>query len=201
MFVSHIITLAVVILGSNVVESFICLSASPKITKIDTKLRALFDDDDTSDFDALLRFGPAPFITRITQREKYEAAVEKFQRKEGCSKVEAVRNMDAYFSDPDGWVLSRGRIEKYGEKIDYTKKSGVQKRPIFSTFWAVFIFWFFLIFLPTRVQELDNSSKPKAFEGGFCMPDVRYYDEKGKQQFKCKRVDLFNDPVMYDKSK
>lgn len=42
--------------------------------------------------------------------------------------------MDAYFSDPDGWVLSRGRIEKYGEKIDYTKKSGVQKRPIFSTF-------------------------------------------------------------------
>lgn len=126
-------------------------------------------DDDTSTFDALLRFGPAPAAVRIFQPEKYEESVENFMKKEGCSRLIAVRNMDAYFSDPIGWALKRERAKDYGETIDYTRKSGVQKRPVFSFFWAIFVFWFFIVFLPTRITELGGI-QPSALSGGICDP-------------------------------
>lgn len=149
-----------------------------------TPLLALFDDDDLSTFNALCQFGPAPAIVRITQPEKFQAAVAKYMREESCSELVATRNMDAFFSDPSGWVLARGREEKFGEVADYTRKSGVQKRPLFSAFWAAFCFWFFLSFLPHRVQELGGFH-PSVGRGGLCVPDVRRFDEQGRQQFEC----------------
>merc|ERR1740139_2070217 len=103
----------------------------------------LFEDDDMSAFNALCQYGPTPFFIRITQKERYWEAVDNFQKKDGCSRVLAVRNMDAYFSDPSGWLVARDREKKYGEVTDYTKKTGVQKRPVFSLFWASFLFYFF----------------------------------------------------------
>jgi len=152
-----------------------------------THLHAIFDDDDISNFDALCRFGLATFISRITQPDKYWEAVENYQRKEGCSKVEAVRNMDAYFTDPSGWVTRRQRSERTGEPLpDYMGKSSVQKRPVFSALWATFVFWFFLVFLPTRITEVGGI-KPSALNGGFCPPNVRVIDENGKESFKCEQ--------------
>jgi len=160
--------------------------------KSSTHLHALFDDDDISDFDALCRFGLATYINRVTQKDKYWEAVEKYQRKEGCTEVEAVRNMDAYFTDPTGWVVKRQRSEKTGEPMpDYTGKSGVQKRPVFSAFWAAFCFWFFFIFLPTRIIELGGFH-PSALDGGLCPPNVRVIDADGKEQFECAQDALGN---------
>mmetsp|Transcript_658 Transcript_658/g.1321 ORF Transcript_658/g.1321 Transcript_658/m.1321 type:complete len:208 (-) Transcript_658:80-703(-) len=147
---------------------------------------SLFEDDDISDFNALCQFGPAPFVVRLTDREKFWRSVDDFQAKEGCSRVVAVRNMDAFFSDPNGWVLARDRAEKYGEVKDYTKKSGVQKRPVFSFFWTCLVVWFFFSFLPTRIGELGVH--PSAFQGGFCPPDVRIIDENGRESFECKKI-------------
>ena len=48
------------------------------------------------------------------------------------------------------------REEELGEYIDYSTKSGVQNRPVFSFFWACWCFYFFFIFLPARVTELGG---------------------------------------------
>mmetsp|Transcript_32886 Transcript_32886/g.49627 ORF Transcript_32886/g.49627 Transcript_32886/m.49627 type:complete len:222 (+) Transcript_32886:70-735(+) len=154
----------------------------------------LFEDDDVSAFNALCQFGPSPFFIRITQSDKYWEAVNKFQKEERVSRVIAVRNMDAYFADPMGWALKRERAKDYGEVIDYTKKTGVQKRPVFSLFMLCLTTWFFLSFLPTRVNELGGL-KPSALEGGFCPPDVRIIDENGKERFECKPK-TFSDQVV-----
>lgn len=148
---------------------------------------ALFDDEDTSTFDALVRFGPAPFMIRLLQPDKYEAGVQKFMKEEGCSRVVAHRNMDAYFLDPNGWVVARDRATRRGEVTpDYTGQSAVQRRPVFSFFWAIFVFWFFLSFIPTRVTELGGIN-PHALSGGFCTPDVRVVDDHGREQFYCSK--------------
>lgn len=154
-----------------------------------THLHALFDEDDISNFDALVRFGPAPFITRVTQPDRYWEAVEKYEKEEGCSRVEAVRNMDAYFTDPTGWVVKKQRAKFRGESLpDYSGQSGVQKRPIFSAFWTVLLLWFFLILVPSRVGEQGIS--PSAFKGGFCPPSVRVIEETGKINFRCEQNEL-----------
>jgi len=159
----------------------------------------LFEDDDVSAFNALCQFGPAPFFIRITQPDKYWEAVDKFETEERVSRVIAVRNMDAYFADPIGWGLKRGRAKDFGEVVDYTRKTGVQKRPIFSLFMLCLTSWFFLLFLPTRISELGGL-KPSALNGGLCPPDVRVFDENGKQQFECKPK-TFQDAVMTDQKK
>ena len=146
---------------------------------------SLFEDDDISALNCLAQFGPAPFFIRLTQSDKYWAAVEKYQKEEGTTKVDAVRNMDAYFADPIGWGLKRERAKTYGEIIDYnSKKTGVQKRPLFSLFMLGLTTWFFFSFLPTRMNELGGP-KPSALKGGFCPPDVRVIDEDGRERFEC----------------
>lgn len=145
----------------------------------------LFEDDDVSAFNTLCQFGPAPFFVRTTQSSKYWKAVYKFEKEENVSRVLAVRNMDAYFSDPIGWGLKRDREKKYGEKVDYSRKTGVQKRPAFSLFMLLLTSWFFLLFLPTRIYELGGL-KPSALNGGLCPPEVRIIDENGKERFECK---------------
>ena len=99
--------------------------------------------------------------------------------------------MDAYFADPIGWGLRREREKQFGEVVDYTKKTGVQKRPVFSLFMVILTSWFFLIFLPTRVDELGGL-KPSALEGGLCPPDVRIIDENGRERFECKPKSAFH---------
>ena len=52
----------------------------------------------------LIRQGPVPLVTRITQPEKYELSVQVYMAKEGCSKEEAQGNMDAFFANQNEWT-------------------------------------------------------------------------------------------------
>jgi hypothetical protein len=72
----------------------------------------------------LLRNGPVPFFTRLTNPEDYDQAVMKFQATEQCPRDEAQGNMDAYFENPNDWAYQRvveqngGYKKKYGAPLD-----------------------------------------------------------------------------------
>ena len=127
------------------------------------KRQAIFDDDDTSLVDTLLRYGLLPVIVRVSKPELYEEKVIQCMEKTGRSRVDAQRAMDFYFNDPNGFEVNEIRERELGESIDYSKKSGVQNRPIFSACWASWCFYFFFIFLPTRVSELGGVN-PSGFD-------------------------------------
>lgn len=146
------------------------------------------DVNDLSPVDTLFRRGVIPFSIRLFQEERYEEAVLEFMRKDGCDRATAQRNMDAFFNDPSGWVVKRGRIRDLGEDFgDINASTGVQKRPVFSVLWAAFVFWFFLSFLPTRVNELGGV-QPSLPENGMCKYPVRTVDG-----LKCRERDSFDE--------
>lgn len=60
----------------------------------------------------LTRQGPVPVFIRMAKPETYAQAVEKFQRKKGCSLLEAQASMDAYFADPNGFLGDEVRVQK-----------------------------------------------------------------------------------------
>jgi hypothetical protein len=135
-----------------------------------------FDVNDLSPLDTLLRRGIVPMGIRLFRPEKYEAAVLTYMRKEGCDRPTAQRNMDAFFNDPNGWVVAYGRKRDLGEDFgDVNAPTGVQKRPIFSFFWATFCLWFFFSFLPTRTAELGGI-QPSLPNDGFCKVPIRAQD-------------------------
>lgn len=184
-FLSNPVILLAVLLGVFAHRSSAFTAPSSRTVSRRTTTLNLFEDDDVSAFNALCQFGPAPFFARITQPDRYWDAVEKFQKEEGVDRIIAVRNMDAYFADPIGWGLRREREKDFGEVIDYTRKTGVQKRPVFSLFMLFLTTWFFFFFIPTRMEELGGM-KPSALKGGLCTPDVRVIDSKGRESFECK---------------
>jgi hypothetical protein len=53
----------------------------------------------------LLRNGPVPTFTRLTNPDDYQQAVYKFQAKEKCDINTAQGNMDAYFENPNDWYV------------------------------------------------------------------------------------------------
>jgi len=137
-----------------------------------------FDIDDLSPVDTLMRRGVIPLSIRLLNKEKYETAVVDYMQKERCDRATAQRNMDAFFNDPNGWVISYGRKRDLGEDFgDINAPTGVQKRPVFSFFWASFCFWLFFIFFPTRIQELGGIQPSAGTSGGACLVPQR--DSKG----------------------
>ena len=66
------------------------------------------------------------------------------------------------------------------EEIDYNEPTGVQKRPVFSVVWATFIFWLFLSWFPTRIEELGGF-KPSAIENGVCTSVMGKFDVQGNE--------------------
>jgi hypothetical protein len=70
-------------------------------------------------YETLLRNGPVPFFTRLTNPDDYEQAVLKFQAAEKCSVNEAQGNMDAYFENPNDWAFQRVQEERGGYKRSY----------------------------------------------------------------------------------
>lgn len=132
-----------------------------------------FDVNDLSPLDTLLRRGIVPLGIRLLRPEKYEEAVLTYMRKEGCDRATAQRNIDAFFNDPNGWVVAYGRQRDLGEDYgDVNAPTGVQKRPIFSFFWATFCVWFFFNFLPTRVADLGGI-QPSLPTDGICKYPIR----------------------------
>ena len=57
--------------------------------------------------DSLLRFGPKPFLKRLTDADNVEQAVLKYQAQEQCSRLEAECNMDAFNENVQDWIQQK----------------------------------------------------------------------------------------------
>ncbi len=84
----------------------------------------------------LLRNGPVPFFTRLTNPDDYNQAVLKFQASEKCSRNVAQGNMDAYFENPNDWAYQRMVEEKGGYKKDYGAPLD-KKQVVLTVTWGV----------------------------------------------------------------
>jgi len=89
----------------------------------------------------LMRAGPIPFLTRLTNPDKYEQAVLKYmyQSKE-YDFQEAQANMDAYFSSPTDWAEQK-MMEQRGErpKFRYADAAVDESRAVLTFVWAGFV--------------------------------------------------------------
>ena len=157
-----------------------------------------FDVDDLSPLDTLLRRGVVPLGIRLFRPEKYEQAVLDYMRKEKCDRATAQRNMDAFFNDPNGWVVSYGRKRDLGEDFgDINAPTGVQKRPVFSFFWGSFCVWLFFVFFPTRIGELGGIRPSSFSNNGVCLyqkrtADGALYCEDGAKGFEKSAMDYLD---------
>eukprot|EP00529_Nitzschia_sp_RCC80_P036575 CAMPEP_0113463242 /NCGR_PEP_ID=MMETSP0014_2-20120614/12538_1 /TAXON_ID=2857 /ORGANISM="Nitzschia sp." /LENGTH=190 /DNA_ID=CAMNT_0000355193 /DNA_START=57 /DNA_END=629 /DNA_ORIENTATION=- /assembly_acc=CAM_ASM_000159 len=95
-------------------------SALPTFNKKTQRWEAGKDAEEGYDVvGTLLRNGPVPTFTRLTNPDDYEQAVFKFQAKEKCNINQAQGNMDAYFENPNDWAFQRMTEERGGYKRDY----------------------------------------------------------------------------------
>lgn len=176
------------------VRAAVALSMGSKGTKENWTFNPL-DMDDLSPLDTLLRRGVIPLGVRIFKENEYEEAVVKYMEKDGCDRSTAQRNMDAYFNDPNGWIMAKQRERVIDENIpDINAPTGVQKRPVFSVLWASFCFWLFFVFFPTRIEELGGV-KPVIPSNGICRYPVETVDGK-----KCPESDKFLDQYYIQES-
>lgn len=83
--------------------------------------------------DRLLRYGPLPTIVRVARNDVWEAKVQELMETTGRSRIDAQRAADFSFNDPNGFGVNELREKATGEKVDYSTKSGVQNRPVFSS--------------------------------------------------------------------
>ena len=103
-------------------------------------------------YETLLRNGPVPFFTRLTNSDDYEQAVFKFQASEKCSINEAQGNMDAYFENPHDWAYQRVQQERGGYKKDYGGPLDPKQVGLTVT-WGTFITYFLGSFAYSLVSK------------------------------------------------
>lgn len=95
------------------------------------------DDDGLYPYDAvgsLLRHGPSPFITRLTNADEYEQAVLKYMANAGVSRAEATGNMDAKLNNAMDWTYQKMAEKNGAPKVDYTTLK--KKNAILVAVWA-----------------------------------------------------------------
>jgi len=85
---------------------------------------------------SLYRAGPVPFFQRIVNADSYEQAVLKYMAQEGCDRVEAQGNMDAYLENPQDWAYQKMTEKNGGMVKDYANANMDPKQIILSTMWA-----------------------------------------------------------------
>jgi hypothetical protein len=113
------------------------LCAKPKLNPKTQKWEPSKDDDGEYPYDAigsLLRHGPSPFITRITNPSEYEQAVLKYMATKGVSRAEATGNMDAKLNNAMDWAYQKGAERNGAPKVDYTTLS--KKKAALVIVWA-----------------------------------------------------------------
>ena len=123
----------------SIVSSFIHNLPTKRMIKPQLSIIQMSEEDESYDaIGTLIRQGPVPYFIRITNPDTYNAAVEKYMMKEGCSKIEAMANMDAYFQDPNGWAGNKLK-EKSGKisKIDYVNMNTDPFQLVITGIWAV----------------------------------------------------------------
>ena len=110
----------------------------PKLDKQSNRWEKAKDDDGVypyGPFGSLLRHGPSPFFTRLTNADEYEQAVLKYMATAGVSRAEATGNMDAKLNNAMDWSYQK-RAERNGSpKVDYTVLN--KKDAALAIIWAL----------------------------------------------------------------
>mmetsp|Transcript_48792 Transcript_48792/g.103735 ORF Transcript_48792/g.103735 Transcript_48792/m.103735 type:complete len:215 (+) Transcript_48792:97-741(+) len=91
---------------------------------------------------SLYRAGPVPFLQRIVNADTYEQAVLKYMAQEGCDRVEAQGNMDAFLENPQDWAYQKMSEKNGGARKDYANANMDPQQIILSTVWACVVFAF-----------------------------------------------------------
>ena len=103
----------------------------------------------------LTRQGPVPLFIRLAQPETYAQAVDKFQRKKGCTRLEAQASMDAYFADPNGFLGDEVRVQKgLMSPRDYVNVNQSPFNLVLTAIWAVGITGLFFRIYQVQVLGL-----------------------------------------------
>lgn len=109
----------------------------PKYDKMTEKWEKAADDDGNYPYDAigsLLRHGPTPFITRLTNPSEYEQGILKYMANAGVSRAEATGNMDAKLNNAMDWMYQKTAEKNGSPKVDYTQLKA--KDAILVLVWA-----------------------------------------------------------------
>lgn len=113
--------------------------------------------------DSLLRFGPKPFLKRLTDADNVEQAVLKYQAQEQCSRLEAECNMDAFNENVQDWIQQKTEEQRgISAPRDYTYLD--TQRIVLSVTWGVLI------------TSLLVWATNDVLSGGYCAsyPDARF---------------------------
>ena len=113
--------------------------------------------------DSLLRFGPKPFLKRLTDADNVEQAVLKYQAQEQCSRLEAECNMDAFNENVQDWIQQKTEEQRgISGPRDYTYLD--TQRIVLSVTWGVLI------------TSLLVWATNDVLSGGYCAsyPDARF---------------------------
>lgn len=109
----------------------------PTFNKKTERWEKASDDDGKYPYDtigSLLRHGPSPFITRLTNSDEYEQAVLKYMATAGVSRAEATGNMDAKLNNAMDWTYQKMAEKKGSPKVDYTELK--TKDAVLVAIWA-----------------------------------------------------------------
>merc|ERR1719443_496394 len=88
---------------------------------------------------SLYRAGPVPFLQRLVNADTYEQGVLKYMAQEGCGRVEAQGNMDAFLENPQDWAYQKLEEKRGQPKRDYANANMDPKQLILSTLWACIV--------------------------------------------------------------
>ena len=113
--------------------------------------------------DSLLRFGPKPFLKRLTDADNVEQAVLKYQAQEQCSRLEAECNMDAFNENVQDWIQQKTEEQRgISAPRDYTYLD--TQRIVLSVTWGILI------------TSLLVWATNDVLSGGYCAsyPDARF---------------------------
>eukprot|EP00568_Trieres_chinensis_P005714 CAMPEP_0183293256 /NCGR_PEP_ID=MMETSP0160_2-20130417/2011_1 /TAXON_ID=2839 ORGANISM="Odontella Sinensis, Strain Grunow 1884" /NCGR_SAMPLE_ID=MMETSP0160_2 /ASSEMBLY_ACC=CAM_ASM_000250 /LENGTH=200 /DNA_ID=CAMNT_0025454343 /DNA_START=22 /DNA_END=624 /DNA_ORIENTATION=+ len=109
----------------------------PRYDKATQRWEATCTEDGYGPVGSLLRFGPVPFFLRLSDPDKYEQAVLKYQASEKCVRMEAQGNMDAYFENPNDWAIQKLEEKRGSAKRDYANLD--EGQVALTLIWAVLI--------------------------------------------------------------
>ena len=107
----------------SVSRSSALLFAKPKVNAKTKRWEAAPDDDGQYPYNpvgSLLRHGPSPFITRLTNPDEYEQKVLQYMATMGVSRAEATGNMDAQLNNAMDWAYQKNAEKNGAPKVDYT---------------------------------------------------------------------------------
>lgn len=125
-------------------------------------------DDGAYPYDAvgaLLRHGPSPFLTRLTNADEYEQYVLNYMAEIGVDRAEATGNIDAKLNNAAHWAYQKMEENKGKPKVDYTALKA--KDAALALIWAVFITPLAVnVILQTFSQLNDGIDSYSTYRGG-----------------------------------